>query len=102
MMVLFAAAILLIAAPAPPASIFAGKPLNPLLPAPLDFSSVNISLDKLSSCSDYLTKAKAGDQSAALHRLGDLPDANMEVAVNRISRASGCAVPRVVRYGVSR
>jgi hypothetical protein len=102
MMVLFAAAISLIAAPAQPASMFAGKPLNPLLSAPLDFSSVNISLDRLSSCSDYLTKAKAGDRSAALHRLGDLPDANREIAVNQISPVSGCAVPLIVRYGVSR
>lgn len=35
-----------------------------------------------------------------LYRLGDLPDARLEIAVNRL--VDGCPAPVIVRYDVSR
>jgi hypothetical protein len=51
-------------------------------------------------CDSGLAKVKdAGN--ARFMRLGDLPDAHMEIAVNRIG-VDGCPAPLIVRYNVSK
>ena len=50
------------------------------------------------ACRTDLDKVKAG-QSLRFSRLGDLPDAHQEIAVNRM--LDGCPAPVVVRQDVS-
>ncbi len=50
-------------------------------------------------CSGGIAKVKDAGH-ARLTRLGDLPDAHMEIAVNRTG-ADGCPAPLIVRYNVS-
>jgi hypothetical protein len=37
-----------------------------------------------------------------VRKLGDLPDADMEIAVARVDRSTGCSKPMIVAYKVSR
>ncbi len=50
-------------------------------------------------CTGELTKVKAA-APVGFTRLGDLPDAHLEIAVNRV--VHGCPAPLIVRYDVSK
>jgi len=52
-----------------------------------------------SDCATVPTKV-GGDGKVRFSRLGDLPDAHSEIAVNRTVR--GCPAPMIVRYNVSK
>ena len=51
-------------------------------------------------CSSEITKVRGGG-AVDVTPLGALPDAHLEIAVNRIT-ADGCPAPFIVRYSVSR
>jgi hypothetical protein len=80
-----------------PGPLSAAKPVVPLIASPPTLPQAKLS-DHLGRCQGF-TLLTANEGRANLSRLGNLPDANMEVAVNR---TVGCrALPLVVRYNVS-
>jgi hypothetical protein len=52
------------------------------------------------ACSVNVLRTAEG-KAATVHRLGQLPDANLEIAVARIDQ-KGCQKPLIVAYRVSR
>lgn len=59
---------------------------------------------QLGRCDSGVTKVEGGSAPAQFGRLGDLPDAHMELPVVRYLRQNGAcrAAPLIVRYKVSR
>ncbi len=50
-------------------------------------------------CNGGATKVASTSGAAGFSRLGKLPNADMEIAVNR-THSNGCPAPMVVRYNV--
>lgn len=48
------------------------------------------------------TRRIGGATSPGLHKLTDLPPADLEIAMVRIDRSTGCQAPVIVSYGAGR
>jgi hypothetical protein len=70
-----------------------------MAPAPASPQLLTADSFRNSACPAQITKVSAGNR-VGFQKLGNLPDAHMEIAVNRT--VSGCPAPMIVRYNVSR
>jgi hypothetical protein len=120
MIALFAALALTSTAPQPSpfnfgptpleAQLAEGKPKPPNLgdllfgaarPNSLPIKTPELTLGRLKRCASGYTQLTAAQRKAKLGKLADLPDADMEIAVNRVG-LDGCPARTVAAYKVSR